>query len=162
MSITEHKITVESLEWFYRQAVPIGRTDLLPVLLLHGLVSQSYTWRNIIPALANQGTRAIAPDWIGCGFSAKPEKRDFTYTPDAFITALEKFIQALELERFSLVVQGFLGSVGLQYALRHPEQIANIAILNTPISPAAKLPRKIQQMGLPLAGEIITQDPLLT
>ncbi|MEH2192800.1 MAG: alpha/beta fold hydrolase [Nostoc sp.] len=161
MSITENKISVDSLEWFYRESSPIGRTDLAPVLLLHGLVSQSYSWRNIIPALANQGTRAIAPDWIGYGFSAKPEKRDFAYTPDAFITALEGFIKALELEYFSLVVQGFLGSVGLQYALRHPEQIANLAILNTPISTAAKLPWKIKQMGLPLAGEVMTQDPLL-
>ncbi|PLZ16389.1 alpha/beta fold hydrolase [Fischerella thermalis] len=161
MSITEHKITVDSQQWFYRLAEPIGRTDLLPILLLHGLVSQSYSWRKILPALAQQGTKAIAPDWIGFGFSSKPEKRDFAYTPDAFITALERFIQALELERFSLVVQGFLGSVGLQYALRHPEQIANIVILNTPISSTAKLPWKIQQMGLPLAGEMMTQDPLL-
>jgi pimeloyl-ACP methyl ester carboxylesterase len=161
VSLTEHKITVDSLEWFYREAEPIGRTDLLPVILLHGLVSQSYSWRNIMPALASQGTRAIAPDWIGYGFSAMPEKRDFAYTPDAFITALAGFIKALEIDKFSLVVQGFLGSVGLQYALRYPEQIANIAILNTPISSAAKLPWKIQQMGLPLAGEIMTQDPLL-
>ena len=161
MSITENKIKVGSLEWFYREVAPIGRTELLPVLLLHGLPSQSYSWRNIMPALAKQGTRAIAPDWIGYGFSSKPEKRDFAYTPDAFITALEGFIKALELERFSLVVQGFLGSVGLQYALRHPEQIANLAILSTPIASTAKLPWKIQQMGLPLAGEMITQDPLL-
>lgn len=60
-----------------------------------------------------------------------------------------------------LVVQGFLGSVGLQYALKYPEQIANIAILNTPISTAAKLPWKIKQMGLPFIGDMMTQDPLL-
>ncbi|MDH6064589.1 alpha/beta fold hydrolase [Umezakia ovalisporum] len=161
MSLKEHKIKVDSLEWFYRESLPIGRTDLLPVLLLHGLVSQSYSWRNIMPALGTQGNRAIAPDWIGYGFSAKPEKKDFPYTPNKFITALAGFVKALELERFSLVVQGFLGSVGLQYALRYPEQIANIIILNTPISTNAKLPWKIQQMGLPLAGEMITQDPLL-
>ncbi|HCQ23272.1 MAG: hydrolase [Aphanizomenon flos-aquae MDT14a] len=161
MSIQEHKITVDSLEWFYREAEPIGRSDLIPVLLLHGIVSQSYSWRNVIPSLAAQGTRAIAPDWIGYGFSGKPEKQDFAYTPDAFITALAGFVEALELERFSLVVQGFLGSVGLQYALRYPEKIANIAILNTPISTSAKIPWKIKQMGLPLAGDIITQDPLL-
>ncbi|WP_026734056.1 alpha/beta fold hydrolase [Fischerella sp. PCC 9605] len=161
MSIIEQKISIDSLEWFYRVAEPIGKTDLLPVVLLHGLVSQSYSWRNILPALSQQGTKAIAPDWIGFGFSSKPEKRDFAYTPDAFITALGGFIKSLEIERFSLVVQGFLGSVGLQYALRHPEQIANIAILNTPISSTAKLPWKIQQMGLPLAGEMMTQDPLL-
>jgi pimeloyl-ACP methyl ester carboxylesterase len=161
MTQTEHKIKVDSLEWFYRESEPIGKTDLVPVLLLHGIVAQSYSWRHILPALASQGTRAIAPDWIGYGFSDKPEKRDFAYTPDAFITALEGFIKALEIERFSLVVQGFLGSVGLQYALRHPEKIANLAILNTPISTTAKLPWKIKQMGLPLAGEMMTQDPLL-
>lgn len=161
MSITEHKIKVGELEWFYRLAEPIGRTELLPVLLLHGLPSQSYSWRNIMPALAAQGTKAIAPDWIGYGFSAKPERREFAYTPDAFITALAQFVKALELKRFSLVVQGFLGSVGLQYALRHPDQIASLVILNTPISTTAKLPWKMQQLGLPLAGEVFTQDPLL-
>ena len=98
MSIQEHKITVDSLEWFYREAEPIGRSDLIPVLLLHGIVSQSYSWRNVIPSLAAQGTRAIAPDWIGYGFSGKPEKQDFAYTPDAFITALAGFVEALELE----------------------------------------------------------------
>lgn len=161
MAITEHKIKVGSLEWFYRLAEPVGRTDLLPVLLLHGLPSQSYTWRKIIPALADQGTKAIAPDWIGSGFSAKPERREFAYTPDAFITALAEFVKALELKRFSLVSQGFLGSVGLQYALRHPEQIESLVILNTPISTTAKLPWKMQQLGLPLVGEVLTQDPLL-
>jgi pimeloyl-ACP methyl ester carboxylesterase len=161
VSIKEQKIQVDSLEWFYREAEPIGRTDLIPVVLLHGVVAQSYSWRNIMPSLAAQGTRAIAPDWIGYGFSDKPEKQDFAYTPAAFITALEGFVKALELEHFSLVVQGFLGSVGLQYALHHPEKIANIAILNTPISTSAKLPWKIKQMGLPLAGDVITQDPLL-
>jgi pimeloyl-ACP methyl ester carboxylesterase len=161
VSVTEHKIKVGSLEWFYRLVEPIGRTELVPVLFLHGLPSQSYSWRKIMPALAAQGTRAIAPDWIGFGFSAKPERREFAYTPDAFITALAEFIKALEIERFSLVVQGFLGSVGLQYALRHSDQIESLAILNTPISTVAKLPWKMQQCALPLVGEILTQDPLL-
>lgn len=161
VSITEHKIKVGSLEWFYRLATPIGRTDLLPVLLLHGLPSHSYSWRNILPAIANQGTKAIAPDWIGSGLSAKPQPREFAYTPDAFITALAEFVKALEIEHFSLVVQGFLGSVGLQYALRHPTQIASLVVLNTPISTAAKLPWQMQKWGLPLAGEMLTQDPLL-
>lgn len=114
-----------------------------------------------MPDLADKGYRAIAPDWIGFGFSAKPDRRDFAYTPDAFITALTNLIEALELERFSLVVQGFLGSVGIQYALRHPDQIERLAILNAPISTAAKLPWRIQQLGLPLVGDMMTQDPLL-
>jgi len=161
VSIAEHKIEVGSLEWFYRTAEPIGRTERLPVLLLHGLPSQSYSWSEVMLTLADQGFRAIAPDWIGFGSSAKPDQRDFAYTPDAFITALAEFISALELERFSLVIQGFLGSVGLQYALRYPNQIERLVILNTPVSTAAKLPWKLQQLGLPLIGDMLTQDPLL-
>ncbi len=114
-----------------------------------------------MPALAERGFRAIAPDWIGFGLSAKPDRRDFAYTPDAFINALAEFIQTLEIDRFFLVVQGFLGSVGIQYALRHPEQIERLSILNAPVSPSAKLPWKIKQLGIPLVGEMLTQDPLL-
>jgi pimeloyl-ACP methyl ester carboxylesterase len=139
----------------------MNKSDKPPVLLLHGIPSQSYCWSEIMPDLAEKGFRAIAPDWIGSGFSAKPDKRDFAYTPDAFIEALANFLKKLEIERFYLVVQGFLGSVGLQYALRHPDQIERLAILNTPVSSTAKLPWKIQQLGLPLIGDMLTQDPIL-
>lgn len=161
MATKEELIKVGSLEWFYREATPIKSNDKPPVLLLHGLPAQSYSWGGVLPELAEKGFRAIAPDWIGSGFSAKPDKRDFAYTPDAFINAFAGFIKALEIERFSLVVQGFVGSVGIQYALRHPEQIERLAIVNAPVSSTAKLPWKIKQLGIPLVGDMMTQDPLL-
>lgn len=123
--------------------------------------SQSYSWREVLPALAAAGFPAIAPDWIGCGYSAKPDRRAFAYTPEVFLQALAELIPALHLERFHLVAQGFLGSVGIQYALRHPEQVERLALFNTPLTPTAKLPWRLRQMGLPLIGEMMTQDPLL-
>jgi pimeloyl-ACP methyl ester carboxylesterase len=158
---TENRIEAGNLEWFYRASEPVNSTKQVPVVLLHGLPSQSYGWRHVLPALADHGFRAIAPDWIGFGLSTKPDRRKFAYTSDAYVEALGEFLKALEIERFSLVVQGFLGSVGLQYALRHPDQIERLAILNAPITTTAKLPWKIKQLGLPLAGEMLTQDPLL-
>jgi pimeloyl-ACP methyl ester carboxylesterase len=154
-------VEVGSLKWFYREAEPLGSSDRLPVLFLHGLVSQSYSWRNVLPALGEQGFRAIAPDWIGSGYSSQPDRRDFAYTPDGFMGALEELVKALDLERFHLVVQGFVGSVGIQYALRHPDQVDRLAIFNAPITQAAKLPWRIQQLGIPLIGEALVQDPLL-
>lgn len=161
MTLAEHQIEVGKLTWFYREAAPIGESDRIPVVLLHGLVAQSYSWRKVMPVLAEQGFRAIAPDWIGHGFSSKPDRRDFAYTAEAFVGALAEFVEALGLERFHLVVQGFLGSVGLQYALRHPERVERLAILNAPIAPTAKLPWKIKQFGVPLVGDMLTQDPIL-
>lgn len=161
MTTNENFIEVEAFRWFYREGQPLNANGKPPVVLLHGLPSQSYGWRNVLPALAEQGFRGIAPDWLGSGLSSKPERYDFAYTPDAYITALAGFLDALSLDRFSLVVQGFLGSVGLQYALRHPDRIERLAILNAPISSKAKLPWRIRQLGLPLAGDMLTQDPLL-
>lgn len=156
----ENWIKAGTWEWFYREAEPVGEARS-PVVLLHGLVSQSYGYRHVLPALAEYGFRAIAPDWLGHGFSEQPDRRDFPYTPDAFIQALEDFLRALEISQCSLVVQGFLGTVGLQYALRHPDQIDRIAILNAPVTTASRLPRKIGQLGWPMLGDVMTQDPLL-
>ncbi len=162
MKVTEQQIEVGGLQWFYREGFPVQERGLPPVLLLHGIPSQSYSWREVLPVLAEQGLRAIAPDWIGSGFSSKPEPRDFGgYTPEAYLKALADFIDALELKHFALVVQGFLGSVGLQYALRHRDRIERLAIFNAPLTPAVRLPWKLKQLGLPLIGDMLTQDPLM-
>lgn len=158
-------IKAGKLTWFYREVQPEDSPgqvlDRPPVVFLHGLVSQSYGWRKVMPALAQKGFRAIAPDWIGAGRSEEPEKREFGYNPDAFVEAFGQWLDAMSLDKVTLVVQGFQGSVGVQYALRNPDRVHRLAILNAPIVPEAKLPWKIKQMGIPLMGEVITQDPIL-
>ncbi len=159
MTIAEHKITAGKFTWFYRESCPARSGG--DVVLLHGIPSQSYCWGEIMPSLGEQGWRAIAPDWLGFGKSDWPDNRDFKYTPDAFIQELGMFFEALEMSQFSLVVQGFLGTIGLQYALRNPERINRLVILNAPLTPQMKLPWQMRQWTIPLAGEMMTQDPLL-
>lgn len=159
MTITETTLTTGNLNWYLRDN-QIDKDDP-PVLLLHGIPAHSYTWRHIWPALTQQGIRAIAPDWPGFGASAQPDRRDFNYTPDAYLNALGELISNLNLEYFSLVVQGFLASVGIQYAFNHPEAIHRLIILNTPLDKNAKLPWSMQQWTIPLVGDMLTQDPLL-
>lgn len=162
MAILERRVRVNNLEWFYREIEPTRATsDRLPVVFLHGLITQSYSWRDVMPKLAEQGFRAIAPDWIGHGFSGRPEQRDFSYTSDAFIDALEGFLAEISVERMHLVVQGFLGAYGLLYALQHSQQVERLVIVNAPLPPTTQLPWSFRRMGLPLVGEMMTQDPLL-
>ncbi|MGV2829704.1 alpha/beta fold hydrolase [Myxosarcina sp. GI1(2024)] len=159
MSIQETTIQVGNLRWFYRYTEV--ESDRPTVLLLHGIPTHSYTWREVMNLLAAENLPAIAPDWIGCGFSDKPNKRDFAYTSEAFLTALTEFIDALQLEKFYLVVQGFLGSVGLQYALQHPEAIESLIILNTPLDSTVKIPWTMKQLSFPIVGDMMVQDPLM-
>lgn len=156
----EQTLTVGKLEWFYREARPES-TDKPPVLLLHGIPAHSFMWLEMLTPLAENGRRAIAPDWPGFGSSSKPDRRDFAYTPQGFLDALEGFIEALEIDRFSLIVQGFVGSVGIQYAFKESEKIERLIILNTPVSAEARLPQTMRQWGFPFIGDMLTQDPLL-
>lgn len=159
--IPEQTVKAGDYTWVYREVVPESPNDRPPVLLLHGLVAFGYSWRKVLPALAEQGFRAIAPDFPGFGASDRPERLDFAYTPDALIGLLEQFLAAMELDRVSIVAQGFFGSLGIQYALRNPDRIERLAMINAPIFPEAKLPWKISQMAIPLVGDMMTQDPLL-
>ncbi len=161
MKITDKTVDTGKLEWFYREGVPESPNNKPPILLLHGLPSQSYTWLPILNQLGENGFQAIAPDWIGSGLSDKPEKRDFAYTPQAYLEALTELINTLNLERLSIVVQGYLASVGIQYALQNSDRIEKLVILNTPLTPTSKLPWPMTQWTLPFVGDMVTQDPLL-
>ncbi|MBX2865504.1 MAG: alpha/beta fold hydrolase [Leptolyngbyaceae cyanobacterium MAG.088] len=159
--IEQKDIQVGKLQWVYRELVPDSPNDTPPVLMLHGLVSQSYSWRDVMPALGEYGFRSIAPDWIGHGSSSKPDKREFAYDQATYLKALSDYIDALELNRFSLIVQGFLGVTGLLYAAQNPDKIEKLIILNTPLPPKADLPFAVKMMGWPFVGDMMTQDPLL-
>ena len=159
MIIQESDLTVGSLTWHLRETQLTNQQP--PVVLLHGIPAHSYMWRGILPELAQEGFRAIAPDWIGFGASDKPSQGDFAYTPSAYLEALAALLKALNLDKVSLIVQGFLGSVGIEYALNQPENIHRLIILNTPLEKTAKLPWVMQQWTIPLVGEMLTQDPLL-
>jgi pimeloyl-ACP methyl ester carboxylesterase len=49
----------------------MGEGDI-PVVFLHGNPVSSYSWRNVIPHVADR-TRCLAPDLIGMGESGKPD-----------------------------------------------------------------------------------------
>ena len=52
----------------YREALPDGWDGRGPTaLFLHGYPTSSYLWRNVLPAVAEAGARAVAPDLPGFG-----------------------------------------------------------------------------------------------
>lgn len=56
----------------YRKTEPDGASNgLPPVLLLHGIASHSFCYRDLMRILAEQGYTVFAPDWPGHGASDK-------------------------------------------------------------------------------------------
>ncbi|AKD04790.1 alpha/beta fold hydrolase [Pontibacter korlensis] len=99
-----------------------------PIVFVHGTPTWSFVWRQQIKSLS-RSHRCIAPDHIGFGLSDKPAT--FSYSPEAHADNLEHLIKHLQLKNITLVVHDFGGPIGLRYALRYPENVKNLIILNT-------------------------------
>jgi pimeloyl-ACP methyl ester carboxylesterase len=98
------------------------------ILFVHGTPSWSFEYRNIIKAL-KVNYRCIAIDHIGFGLSDKPEHYD--YSPQNHSRTLERFVLEKKLNNITLVVHDFGGSIGLNFAIKHPEKIKNLVVFNS-------------------------------
>jgi len=106
-----------------------------PVVMVHGNPSWSFYYRNLVKALRTNH-RCIVPDHIGCGFSDKPGDNRYDYTFSRRVADLERLLDRLDLkEKVTLVVHDWGGMIGMTWAVRHPEKVAKIVILNTAAFP---------------------------
>jgi pimeloyl-ACP methyl ester carboxylesterase len=100
-----------------------------PVLFVHGNPTSSYLWRNILPAVAvTARKRAIALDLLGFGQSDKPR---VDYSVGLHYSILEGFIDQLKLKDIILVLHDWGGPLGGLYAVRNPERVKAVAIMET-------------------------------
>ncbi len=102
-----------------------------PILFLHGNPTSSYLWRNVIPYAVPHG-RAIAVDLIGMGRSDKPDL-DYRFFDHA--EYLDGFIDALGLDRLTLVVHDWGSGLGFHYAARYPDRVTRIAFMEAIVEP---------------------------
>ncbi|MEV5650192.1 haloalkane dehalogenase [Nocardia sp. NPDC052254] len=107
-----------------------GPPDGEVVLLLHGEPSWSYLYRRMIPVLVDAGLRAVAIDLVGFGRSDKPAERD-DYTYQAHVDWTWAAIEAIGLDRITLVCQDWGGLIGLRLVGEHPERFARVVAANT-------------------------------
>ncbi|KAJ8773884.1 hypothetical protein K2173_009315 [Erythroxylum novogranatense] len=151
------------LGWFVRETgSPESRRGT--IVFLHGAPTQSYSYRVVMSQMSDAGFHCFAPDWIGFGFSDKPQPGyGFDYTEKEFHDALDQLLDVLGIESpFFLVVQGFLvGSYGLTWALKNANKILKLTILNSPLTVSSPLPWLFQQLKIPLYGEFTCQNAVM-
>ena len=99
-------------------------------MFLHGFPESHRTWRDIAPDLARD-FRVIAPDQRGFGASDKPEGVE-AYRTDRIVEDLIALADALGLGRFTLVGHDWGGAVAWLAALRHPDRLSRLVIVNAP------------------------------
>jgi pimeloyl-ACP methyl ester carboxylesterase len=99
------------------------------VVCMHGVPVSCFLYRRLIDELARRGLRGVAFDLPGMGLAARPRDYDYSWT------GLGRFaiaaVDALELERFHLVVHDIGGPVGFELAAADPQRILSLTLLNT-------------------------------
>ncbi|HKD98864.1 MAG TPA: haloalkane dehalogenase, partial [Micromonosporaceae bacterium] len=111
--------------------VTAGPPDGRPVVLLHGEPTWSYLWREVIPVLAGEGHRVIAPDLVGFGRSDRPaDVADHSYAAHVeWVRAL--LFDALDLNGVTVVGHDWGGLIGLRLATEHTGRFAAFVATNT-------------------------------
>ena len=122
-----------------RIALPTGATlnvvdegprDGEAIVLLHGFPESHRTWRAVVPDLARD-FRVVAPDQRGFAGSDKPEGVE-AYRTEHILEDLIALTDALGLKQFTLAGHDWGGAVAWLAALRHPDRIKRLVIVNSP------------------------------
>ena len=129
-------LTINGLPLHYVEWGTPGKPSML---LLHGFQSNAHTWDTFSQAMAAD-YRVLALDQRGHGDSGWAP--DSNYAPDAFISDIVGFIDALHLSPTLLVGHSMGGRHAAMVAAEYPDKATKVVIVDTP----AELPPAIMEM----------------
>lgn len=102
-----------------------------PVVLVHGSgpgVSAWANWRPTLPVLS-QRCRVLAPDVLGFGYTERPA--GVRYNLGTWTDHLVGFLDALGLERVSMVGNSFGGALALSLVTRFPNRVDKLVLMGS-------------------------------
>lgn len=119
-----------------------------PLLLVHGFIAWSFTWRHNLPALAER-FHTYAPDLRGFGLSQRGTH--LRYGLDDQADLLAAFLDAMQVKRTALIGHSMGGEIALRFALRHPHRLKGMVL----VAPSALVQRQrrwAERWLLPVPG----------
>ena len=133
-----------------------GPRDGPLVLCLHGQPVWSYSFRKMIPLLAEVGHRVIVPDLVGFGRSDKPaERSDYTYARHAHW--MQEFILGLDLNEITFVIHDWGGLIGLRVLTQNLERFDRVVACNMGLHDLKDVPME----QAPVLRKLLEETPAL-
>lgn len=100
-----------------------------PVLLIHGFGASSYSWRKVMPGLA-ENYRVTALDLYGFGWTERPDDWN-RYTRDGQVELILEVMDALGLDDAHIVGHSYGGSISMALAADHPGRVRSMVLVNS-------------------------------
>ena len=159
----KQEVVVESVAFgpVRTRVVTYGRETAPPLLLVHGLMTSSYSWRYLLEPLASS-YRLYVPDLPGCGESqALPDRRHSGLALASFIGDLQA---QLGIAGCDVVGNSLGGYLCMQRALQEPRSFGRVVVVHAPALPQARL--RALHLALKVPGtaralsRVVRRDPL--
>ena len=125
-------------------------------LLLHGYPNSSYLWKDVLPAVADAGWRAVAPDLPGFGDSEPFVGEAGTWADH--VLALDDFVALHDLAPVALVVHDWGGLIGLRWACERPYAVRALVISGTGFFPDGRWHGLAEGLRTPDQGEQMVES----
>lgn len=116
-----------------------GPKDAPAIMLLHGSNADLHTWEPWVEALKGQ-YRVIRFDQVGHGLTGPDPKGD--YSGDNFVEDIREVADALGLRTFALAGNSMGGKHALAFAIRHPERLTGLVLVDGSGGPMLKIDPK--------------------
>jgi pimeloyl-ACP methyl ester carboxylesterase len=100
-----------------------------PLVLLHGFGGSTYSWRRVMPELA-QSFRVVAVDLNGFGYTQRPRDRA-RYTREAQGALVLSVMDALGFQTAHLMGHSYGGGISLWIAWKHPERLRSLVLVDS-------------------------------
>jgi pimeloyl-ACP methyl ester carboxylesterase len=100
-----------------------------PILLIHGFGGSAYSWRKVIPTLAEEH-RVFAVDLNGFGYTQRPKSHE-SYTRAGQARLVLAVMDALGIERAHIFGHSYGGGLTLYLASRHPERFLSMVLVDS-------------------------------
>jgi pimeloyl-ACP methyl ester carboxylesterase len=110
--------------------VSSGSSDNLLIMFVHGFPEFWYEWKNQLEEFGKDYF-AVAPDMRGYNLSSKPAEVD-QYQVRYLIEDLRAMAERLGHRKFILVAHDWGGAIAWAFALRHPDWLYRLIIINAP------------------------------
>jgi haloalkane dehalogenase len=123
------------------------------IVLMHGFPDNLHLYDRLLPHLTPP-RRVITFDFLGWGGSDKPTR--YPYTASNQTGDLDAVIDQLGLQQVTVVVHDASGPPGIDWALKHPDRVAALVLLNTYYSqmPGLRPPEAIWLFSTPLVRQL--------
>jgi pimeloyl-ACP methyl ester carboxylesterase len=116
-AVAYRSVLIDGVRIAYRES---GQKGQPAVLLLHGVPSSSRMYDGLMRLLGDS-YHLVAPDYPGFGNSDAPDPADFRYTFDHLSEVMQKFTDALGVDRYVLFMQDYGAPVGMRMAVLRPQ-----------------------------------------